>query len=247
MNLKHYPHAPIIEAVISIGCELPTAKTLVGLRGIHEAIKSDYPKLAERVQLNFQVQLAEAKATFNPREVNGYQLVSEDGKRSVILELNGFAFSQLAPYDRWETFSAEARRMWDVFASMLHPTRIGRVGVRFINRIDIPAPEGKEVDLDTYLNTAPNVPAELPQTIETFFNRWQLVFQNDPKGTLVLMQTNVLPPQPGFVSTLLDLDFTLRGLDADITTAWIEIERLRDRKNAAFEACIKDTARELFK
>lgn len=247
MEPQHYPHAPIIEAIISIGCELPRAKTLSGLLGVHEVLKSDYPKQAPRFQFQFQVEVAQVKGTFNPPEVTGYQFISKDGKRSVSVELNGFAFGQLAPYDRWETFSAEARRMWDIYESALHPTRINRVGVRFINRIDIPAPEGKGVDLDTYLHTAPRIPAELPQMMQTFFVRLQLEFQNKPKGTLVLTQTLVPPPLPGFVSAVLDLDFALHGIDADTTTAWMEIERLRHQKNATFEACIKDAARELFK
>jgi len=149
---RHYKHAPITEAVIALGFELPAEVRLEDLLTVHANLKSDYPKWTELSTMQLQVEpAAEAKGRIGPREVIGYQLASEDGRRLVNLRLGEFAFSQLAPYDSWDTLRSEGKRVWDVCESTLHPLRISRVAVRYINRIDIPSPHGLGVDLDIYI------------------------------------------------------------------------------------------------
>ena len=48
------------------------------------------------------------------QEQNGYIFASSDERQIFQARLDGFSFSRLAPYDRWETFRDEARRL--VFA-----------------------------------------------------------------------------------------------------------------------------------
>jgi len=243
---RHYPHAPITEAVISLGCQSPSECTLEDLLQIHALLKMDYPKYAPQFKMQFEVDRAEPKGTISPPETTGYQWLSGDGRRIVRLALDEFAFSQLAPYDRWETLYAEAKRIWDAYELVLHPKCVNRVAVRFINRIDIPDPEGKGVDLDIYFRLAPRIPPELPQVMRTYFVRLELPLQ-ERNGILIVTQTAVPPPLPGLVSAILDLDVIMQGIEMDTVTAWRTVEELRDQKNVAFEASITDAARELFK
>jgi uncharacterized protein (TIGR04255 family) len=242
---RHYDHAPITEAVIAIGCELPTEIRLEDLLKVHEPLKSDYPKRAEQFTVQFHIDAAEAQGKVGPPEVVGYQFASEDGKRLVRVTLNEFAFSQLAPYDRWETLRAEARRVWDVYDSLLHPRRITRVAVRYINRIDIPD-TGTGVDLDIYFRTAPKIAPELPQSMKTYFVRLEIPFR-EPGGLLIITETVVPPVSPSVLSAVLDLDAIVQNVALDVEGAWRTIEELRDEKNAAFEACITDATRDLIK
>lgn len=239
----HYEHAPITEAVIAIGCELPPEIRVEDLLKVHGQLKSDYPKQVE--QFKFNIELAELQGKVGTREVIGYQL-SEDGKRSVRLTLSEFGFSHLAPYDRWETFRAEAKRTWDVYESVLHPRRITRAAVRYINRIDIPNPTGTGVDLDVYFRTAPRIAPELPQTMKTYFVRVELPIRG-PNGILIITETAVPPASPNVISAVLDLDAIVQNVDLDVAGAWRTIDELRGEKNAAFEACITDATRDLIK
>ena len=46
---------------------------------------------------------------------------------------NGFVFSRLKPYEGWETFEAEAKRLWCIYRELAEPSEVQRLGVRFIN------------------------------------------------------------------------------------------------------------------
>lgn len=54
-------------------------------------------------------------------------------------------------------------------------------------------------------------------------------------------------PKPGCVGLILDIDLSrAHDIPKDEEGIWHLFERLRDRKNEIFEACITDRARELF-
>lgn len=242
----HYEHAPITEAVIAIGCEFTDEIRLEDLLKVHEQLKSDYPKRVEQFTVQFSVEVAKSEGKVSQPKVIGYQLASEDGKRIVRLTRSEFGFSQLAPYDRWGTFRADAKRAWDLYESVLCPRRITRVSVRYINRVDIPAPSGSGVDLDVYFRTAPKIAPELPQTMNTYFVRVELPIRGS-NGILIITETAVPPVSPNVISALLDLDAIVQNADLDVAGAWRTIDELRDEKNFAFEACITDATRDLIK
>lgn len=241
---QHYEHAPITEAIIAIACDLPGEIELEDLLEVHSAIKPEYPKRSEQSTVQFQV--IEAQGKVSPTKVIGYHLSSEDGKRIIQVGLGGFVFSQLAPYDRWETLRSEARRIWDVYEAVLHPRLITRTSVRYVNRIDIPNPGGSGIDLDVYFRTGPKIAPELPQTMKTYFVRLELPVR-EPDKILIITETAVPSPDPGVVSSILDLDVIVQNVNFDAADAWRVIEELRDDKNAAFEACITDATRDLIK
>lgn len=73
------------------------------------------------------------------------------------------------------------------------------------------------------------------------------IAQDDLPGHLLLNQTIVPPPNPSTVSVVLDIDlFGDQGIPEDEPKVWDYFERLHERKNEVFEACITDQARELF-
>ena len=134
----------------------------------------------------------------------------------------------------------------DTSTALLQPRQINRIGVRFINRIDIPATNNLGIDLDVYFHVAPRVPPELPQVMSTYFVRLAVPFES-PGGVLILTLTAIPPPATGLVSALLDIDAVVQDIQMDALTAWRTVNDLRDVKNAAFEASITDAARELFR
>jgi uncharacterized protein (TIGR04255 family) len=242
---RHYAHAPITEAIIAITFESLDEVGLDDMLKIQPELKPDYPKRAEQFEVKFEVNAAEQSGKAAGSERIGYQYLSADQKRIVRITRTDFSFSQLAPYDRWETLQAEAKRLWSIVDRVLRVRRITRVGVRFVNRIDVPCPTGTAVDLETYFNAAPKVPAELPQMMSTYFIRLQIPF-DEADGVLILALANAAPPAENVVSTLLDID-AIKQLEMDSALAWQMIGNLRDVKNAAFEASITDATRELCK
>lgn len=241
---RHYPKAPITEAIIDLRAELPEGINVGTLESVHVGLESAYPTRKNRNIAVVQGQIGDqiAAATASSNHV-GYLFVSQDQKQIFQARLDGFTMSRLAPYESWEPFRDEARRLWDVYRSVAEPTKVTRLAVRYINRLDLPLPVA---DLKDYLRTVPEVSPELPQNLEGYFMQLRIP-QADMKSLLLLNQAIIDPAKPGVASIVLDIDvFRLEDLPREDTAVWEFLERLRIRKNDVFEACITDKARELF-
>src|SRR5207237_2951106 len=119
---------------------------------------------------------------------------------------------------------------------------ITRIGVRYINKIDIPLPA---VDLKQYLRTAPDISPDMRQGIAGFFMQLQIP-QEDLKAMLYVNEALIPPPNPNVISVILDLDlFRGEDLPTNDEDLWQIFEQFRDRKNQLFEAYITDRTRRL--
>jgi uncharacterized protein (TIGR04255 family) len=150
--------------------------------------------------------------------------------------------NRLAPYEGWQPLRDEAKRLWVAFREKTQPTKVTRLAVRYINRLDMPS----QSELKDYLRTSPEVSPELPQGLSGFFMQLTLP-QPDIRGTLVLNEAGVPSGRPEVASVVLDIDL-FREEDVGQSEEWIwdYLESLRRRKNEIFEACITDRLRELF-
>jgi uncharacterized protein (TIGR04255 family) len=239
---QHYSRAPITEALIDIQAQLSQEVKLEDLTQMYSTIQTEYPKRED--MLVFQGELmagSSVGATASQTQI-GYRFFSKDQKQIVQVRLDGFTFSRLAPYDRWETFREEAKRLWNIYQSLINPEAIVRLALRYINRLDIPLPVD---ELKDYLRTFPEVSADLPQGLSGYFMQLQIP-QEDSATILILNQAIVPPPEPAFVSVLLDLDLFLeQNLPLNETEIWSILEQMHKQKNKAFEACITQRTREL--
>jgi uncharacterized protein (TIGR04255 family) len=119
------------------------------------------------------------------------------------------------------------------------------VGVRYINRIDVP---GGRIILEDYLSFHPQMSAVavgnlmgyvMQVTLETFMPKWTATL------TSTILQP---PPVPDRNSILLDIDvFRSEALPNREDELWAMINEARIIKNDLFERSITPAARELFR
>ncbi len=237
----HYSRAPITEALIDIRVNTGGKATLDDLAKVHASIDAEYPTRRNQVVVEGQM-TAGAQVTAAARQTHiGYTCLNSDERQIVQVRLDGFTFSRLAPYDRWETFREEARRLWDIYRTAVKLTGIIRLAVRYINRLDLPAP----TELGDYLRTYPEIAPDLPQLLGGYFMQVNLPLPDLP-GTLLITQAISPPPAPELSSVILDIDiFRDTGLPQNEDEVWAFFELLRQRKNQVFHACITDRTKEL--
>lgn len=241
---RRYSKAPITEALIDIQVEGAEGLTPLLLAGCQNPVLSEYPTKRE-LKTNFaQFKLGSQPTVSATSEDVGFAFVSPDGKQLFQVRTNGFTANRLAPYASWETFSQEARRLWNIYRETAKPIRITRIALRYINRIDIPTPQ---VELKDYFHTSPEVAKGLPQSMAGFFMQILLPL-DDAKASVNIVETVVEPPQPGTVSVILDLDF-FRTQELPVTEeeVWDLFEVLRVKKNVVFDACITEKTKELIR
>jgi uncharacterized protein (TIGR04255 family) len=239
---RHYEHAPITEALIDVHVRLPDGITLETLAKAFVAEEQRYPTRRNRMMLESQL-TGGAEVGASARQMQlGYLFVSPDERQIVQARLDGFAFSRLVRYERWETLRAEAERLWRLYRSATGAVAATRVAVRYLNRLDLPLPLA---DFDQYLRTVPEISSDLPQGLSGYLMQLQIP-QPDLGAIVIINEAMITPPNPDVVSVLLDIDVFREGQeypgDEEI---WQAIEQLHARETETFEACITDRTREM--
>lgn len=240
---RHYRNAPITEALIDLRVELPKRITVADLEKAYAQEKQAYPTKKNRNLVTGQMQFGEQVAAAASSKHIGFLFTSKDEKQIFQARLDGFTMSRLAPYENWDVFCKEARRLWDRYRTIVEPEKVVRLAVRYINRLDLPSPV---LDLKEYLRTVPEISSDLPQDLAGYFLHLRIPIK-DMKCTLLVNQTIIEPSGPNVVSIVLDNDL-YRDADVpqDEDAVWKLFEDLRVYKNEVFESSITERARELF-
>lgn len=241
---RHYSRAPITEAVIDLGVTLPPKTTLAALVGLHNSIATDYPHQEDLLVLHGQMRAGASVGASASQTQLGFGYASSDQKQIIHARLDGFSFSRLAPYEHWEAFRDEAKRLWGIYQNAIHPIAINRLAVRYINRLNLPLPVK---DFKDYLRVFPEVPSDISDFLNGYFLQLQIP-KPEVDATLILNQAIIPPSSDAVVSVLLDLDlFKQCDLPIAETTLWENLDNLHEKIDSIFEACITDETRELIK
>jgi uncharacterized protein (TIGR04255 family) len=243
---REYAHPPAVEVVIDLRVT-PTRKFKPRL--LDPLIKAEskrYPQVAQTFSVELSGKFTHpgvSGTTEAKREHIGYRIEAPGRTHVIQLQQEGFTFSRLQPYIGWEATIAEARRVWKHYEQLANPLQVNRLGVRYINRLDIPLPAG---DISRYLLTAPALAANIPQQISGYAMELQLPQPDLPKTTAVMRQGLTPPPRDNVLSIILDIDvFKAVEFPASYAGIWNEFETLHRRENFLFESTITDTVREL--
>lgn len=244
MKNSTYPKAPIKEAIIDIRVSPQPEPQLEMLRNLGSNLAIAFPSMSELKVLQGVIQLQNLEPYANVSgQVNGYLLQSTDSNQLLQLRLDGFCFILLEPYSDWQSFRDLASGYWRQYKNELQIHRPIRLGLRYINRIDIPLPMR---DLRDYLRTFPEVSTDLDQLLSGYFMQLNMPVPKLNASTTIT-QAIVAPPNPEYASVMLDID-TARTLEipTESEEIWTIFEELRIQKNKVFEASITNKTRELF-
>jgi uncharacterized protein (TIGR04255 family) len=246
----HYANAPITEAVIDL--RITHAQDFSGeeLKTIGKAIADRYPNQEILYRYSGEISFqqpedpARVETTHQP---GGFMFTSENKQQILQARIDGFTFSTLAPYDRWEPFRDEAHRLWDIYRSVVRPEGVTRAAMRYINQFDIVgyAPDPNAVELKDYLNVYPVGPDGW--TFHHFFMQLQM-WQEDLSCWLVVNEAPVRAPDREAALLQLDFDLFREQFEEpwraeDETKLWEFFEQLHTRKNEIFESSITERTR----
>ncbi|MSR78002.1 MAG: TIGR04255 family protein [Candidatus Omnitrophica bacterium] len=243
---KFFPNAPIKEALVDIRVNLPSETNLETLAKFQDHIKNNFPIKEERLSFNGGVQIKPGSAPeiVGPTGgVDGYLFRTNDGKKIVQARMDGFTFNQLKPYDRWETFSAEAKSLWEIYVKVAKPNNVTRLALRYINQIEIPLPikQFKE-----FILTVPDLAEGIPDGIEKFF--MQLIVPDDDRKNTAIITETMESIEKGFLPFIFDIDaYREISLDPNSPEIWDVLDSLRNFKNRIFLNSITPKCEEIFK
>jgi uncharacterized protein (TIGR04255 family) len=246
-----YPHlanAPIVEAVVDWRAKLAPGLDLAKLKEAGEQLLSPkYEFLDELRGFEFGIQQkgsAAPQLSSHELGLQGYRFRTKDKLEIATFKQDGFSFSRLKPYTRWEQVFSEAERLWKIYTSAAGAEELSRIALRYINRILLPLPI---VDFARYLTAPPAIPPRAPQVITSFLFRGVLL---EPHSGITTNFTQVVegPPEGASLPFILDIDaYIMKAMNPDSPEVISSFSLLREMKNRVFFASLTEQTIEMFK
>jgi len=246
--MPEYKRPPITEAVIEVRFEKKLDRSLVDKA--FAKLKGDYP-FTEHINVTdveFNQQGAMLSATLIP-SVLGHKYSSLDRTDVLQITTNFVSSSRMPPYSGWESFFGRAQENWTTWKRIGGYHKVKRIGVRFINRLDIPAtPGGEGIRVEDYLRVFTHCPDTVFESTRAFTLQMQGALGSPNDGFGLTINSSLVPsPLVNHVSVVFDIDiWTSDKIPQSDEELWERIGQIRAHKNRVFEASVTDKARDLF-
>lgn len=239
---RRYRNRPVVEAL----CELFFLESEWDQTipyAFYERVHDRFPTKTQLEQMGVEVQLGPKEAgakllAGSPR----IQFSREDGSRMVQVAQNLLVVNQLRPYPKFEEWKPTVSEMLSLYRELAKPKGVDRLGVRYINKIVIPAPAFR---MEDYFRIYPEIPPELGSAHGRFLMRLEIPPKHD--GHQLIVTFGTAPAEgPESSSELLDLYDVVPAGKADFDNIDRRIEEAHANIEHAFESMITDQARALF-
>jgi uncharacterized protein (TIGR04255 family) len=241
---RKYQKPPIIEAVCEFRFEpsSPWDLTVPGL--VYEKLRNNgFPKRIPVTDVEVDNTQSEGRIRQEFKTVDRVRFSREDAKAFIQVGPNRLSIHHLKPYPSWEKFEPLIGKGFDAYFGAASPKSIQRIGLRYINRIEI---EGTEVELENYFGFYPFVGDKLPQKFGPFIVGIEIPHENS-RDMLRLLLTNVVTSSPNTSGAVLDLDYFLaKPNEVALEKVFEWIDFAHNKVEEVFEACIRDPLRVIF-
>lgn len=236
-----YVSAPIIEAVVEI--RFDEAFDEQQIKKVATKLGSYLPEIDEVDHVNIELKLPEEKIERSKEQ--RFRLSNSDQTLTCIIAKDRIIISQFAPYSDYSFFENHIKKCWEIAYKHQGFRPISRIGMRYINRIDLAWDESGSIDYEDFFNLRINLPEEF-HTLTGY--KIEFTFPIKEAGLKSRIISTVAEGQIiGHASFFLDID--VYG-DTDVPQKKSELlsylQRCRAQKNDLFETFITDKARGLF-
>ena len=237
---EKYKKPPIVEAVVEVKFSPPLSDKL--LRRWIDAVAPRYARREDQIEVELTLHVEKSRQQINQR-FSGARLLTEDGADIVIVSKDSLSVTRLAPYTGWTALQELVLREVEEFRKLASDRTLTRLGVRYINRIDVPTTDGTFTP-DPYLTLLPTRPEILAQGAAQGFS---VSLVGCAVGDyMVNVNMGIAPPQLiDHAALLVDVD-AYREAEMDSRDLGDILNGVRDVKNSVFESLITDQSRALF-
>lgn len=249
MNMERelFKNPPITEAIIDIKCDIPRSTNLALLESFQNGIEDIFPDKKERQAWSGEINLTEGNAPelLTPSlAIDGYLFTSPTENKIVQSRIDGFTFNKLKPYSMWNDFSEEAKYLWNRYVKIASPVKVQRIGLRYINNIEIPSVAFNTKD---YILTGPELAPGIPSSMSDYFFRVVIPHEEENFSAIITQTIDTTNQQEGKSNIIFDIDvFTNTEFDPNNEDIWIFLEKMHDYKNKIFFCSITEKTKELF-
>ena len=246
--MVRYSNSPIIESI----CEFKFTEdtnwdiTVPGL--IFEDVRTEYPYKEQRAtqEISISPPTAESDKMRSQIKRSDFAVFYKEDKKSLIqIGPRILSTSRLQPYQTWNDFKSQIGYAFGKLHGRVEPKEIQRIGLRYINRINIPMEQNK-VTLENYFEFRPYCGPKLPQSHGDFIVGCVFPYY-DERDLCKVELKGTMPEKKESLSFLLSIDYFLakpRSIPVAQSMEWVE--NAHAEIEILFEGCILPTLREIF-
>lgn len=228
----HLPQAPIVEAVIDIRAPSQVDHQEELLRRQLDSKLPDYQYLhsLNQFELNTKLEKGGTPQSAFRSMWSGLSYKSTDNHKITQFNLQGMTLSRLKPYRNWKDIFTEAMRMWAVYENIFKPASIARIGLRYINNMDIES----EANLHNFIRQSPAPPADgMPLLGFMHQNSYAIAGHPYVANIITLLRPIFVPAQSR--GLVLDIDvFTKDEIPVEQNILEKALQEMHDVKNRIF-------------
>ncbi len=240
---KKYKNPPITEAVIEV--RFADSLTEQQLEKLIAKQKSKFTiRKLEQVELKILHEEKSDAQTETKKTFLGYKLVdNSDSSNIVQVKRNAISVSRLPPYEDWTKLISSLKKHYEWYTSKQFKP-LSRIGVRYINRIDIPAETGK-IEVEDYFKIFPHVPKTKFPDLNHFLMQTITAIDDDKVLTINFHSTET--PLLKHISMVFDLDVAQQAnLPVSNSKLYNLLDVIRDKKDIFFEDLLTAKCKRLF-
>lgn len=238
-----YRRPPIIEAIVEFVFQSPIPFEIV--ERATERIKRFY-KFDETEEVFETTVDVTARKSSLQHSKQGRKLSSEDRNHFAIVRRNSIVFSVVPPYPGWPAFIDRIKRDMSHLRRDRGIPSAKQVGIRYINRLDVPHRTYPTPQAALFLKFIPSDPMSGARASEAYMIRVEYPTSDHFPFALKVTSATVEPPLVHTTSFLLDLDVISTAIPKGDDELWEMIEKMKVEERGMFESSITDAARELF-
>ncbi|MEE8483771.1 MAG: TIGR04255 family protein [Nitrospinota bacterium] len=226
--------APIAEAVIEFRFSPDSSLDFSALKKMGDTITDKFPLKEEKALKEMKWHFSKKEPLPQLKDLGPVMLIlsSTEKNRVVQLRTDRYAFSSVGPYSTWNEFSTEAMNVWQRFDIGERINSFSRVGVRYINNLNLPKDRNY---LERYLSRPPKIPENVSGGIEGFLNRVIIKNSEIPASSTIALALDHNKISEESLPVILDIDVFYsdfmeynEGMILDV------LEKLRNFKNDIF-------------
>lgn len=241
---RRYKNPPLVEAV----CEFRLTQnthwdlTIPGL--FYEGVKEEFPHREQRSVQELQVTQEPQGFRQELRVAERVLLFSQDRKLLVQLGPRLLVVNALKPYPAWQGFKPRIEKAWDRLQEIIDVQGLERIGLRYINRIELPETEAV-VELGNYFDFHITIGPRLPRVMASFIAGAEFSYKEGRDRCRVQLTPATGSGEKSAV--ILDIDyFLVRPRAVEVSDALEWVEEAHTQVEEIFEGCITDRLRERF-
>ena len=237
-----YPAPPIVEAMVQFHFADQLKKTQNDK--LLKRLKSGYSHNVHVQALSANLDFQNRHAGFVDAEPQ-LRLSSNDEADVLIVQSDTLTWSRVAPYQGWDALLARVKSEFELANKATGYRKIDRLGVRYINRIDVPLTDMNLAHYENYIQ----VHLKLPPFVDPLDNyawRFEKVFRDEGLVAIVQSTTGV-PVIPETIAFVFDIDIVAQAeLSMKPCDIFAKLESMRELKNNIFELSMTNEARKSF-